>query len=188
MLAFQFAEKLGMCSLYPDQLLMCYYTVRDCSRLQNFILSPKAVIDEKDDSIMVCKECKSTLQHNLDTSKAQKHNKLPKEAIANRFLIGEAPEEFSGKQNSHLRPNMDLFCWMSSADQGLAYLFQEQKYIQCSTTSKFTAEWYERQYHGHALRSLHLRSKGSETHQKTNIEKERRQYAWWLGRCTRRCR
>ena len=84
-------QKSRVCSLYPDQLLMCY-TVRDC-RLQDFILSPKAVIDEKDDSIMVCKECKSTLQHNLDTSKTRKRNKPPKEAIANGFLIGEAPEE-----------------------------------------------------------------------------------------------
>ena len=86
-------QKDRVSSIYPKDLIECY-TVED-PRLQGFIISPRAIIDKGVDCIMVCKACKSSLQHALDNTKKRQRNKPPKEAIANGFLVGEPPEELS---------------------------------------------------------------------------------------------
>jgi len=62
-----------------------------CQQLRDCILSPASIIDCNSSSILVCKGCMA------DMNKTMKHSikdrKPPAQAIANGFIIGEAPDE-----------------------------------------------------------------------------------------------
>ena len=71
--------------------LVAQYTVED-PRLNEFVLSPSMYIDKKMDSTIICKACEEHMEGNYKR-KDRSLKKLPVDAIANGFLIGEPPEE-----------------------------------------------------------------------------------------------
>lgn len=71
---------------YPNELIEQYKA--DHMGLHNCLLSPYSQI--MNDNIIVCKSCISDL--NKNTKKDAKKRHVPKESIANGYLIGEAPE------------------------------------------------------------------------------------------------
>ena len=68
------------------------YTVAD-TRLEEFVLSPTTYICSETDSTIICKECKAHMETNSKKRMRNARSKPPPDAIANGFLIGEAPEE-----------------------------------------------------------------------------------------------
>lgn len=88
-------EFMALCKnskLHKDRLSTIYNTniIEDYTAphaaLQDFILSPRSIVD--DDNILVCTECLTELR-----KKGQSfYKKPPIQAIANGFLVGDAPE------------------------------------------------------------------------------------------------
>jgi Helitron helicase-like domain at N-terminus len=72
---------------YPEELVKQYSIQHN--DLNNYVLSPASYINDNDE-ILICKRCYSVLAENMENKK----KKLPpKEAIANGYIIGDAPFE-----------------------------------------------------------------------------------------------
>ena len=79
--------KSALSDVYREDILEHYTAPHE--ELHQFVLSPCSVI--KGDSVLVCQDC---LHHmKLQQAKRSKNKFPPKNAIANGFLIGEAPQE-----------------------------------------------------------------------------------------------
>ena len=79
-------------NIYKSELLESY-TAPD-ERLHDFILSPQSIIHN--DNILVCKDCLSYMRKECKKWKNRKrYTRPPKEAIANGYIIGEAPKELT---------------------------------------------------------------------------------------------
>jgi hypothetical protein len=77
-------------NIYEKEVLE-YYTAPH-QDLEPYILSPYSIIE--DENILVCKDCCSHMQKEASKKRTTiKNRKPPREAIANGYLIGEAPEE-----------------------------------------------------------------------------------------------
>ena len=88
-------QKSGMESkrvehLYPS-VLLSQYSISQYPELQPFILSPASYINDKNE-ILFCNQCYSDLLRN---KKKRKIGYPPEQAIANGYIIGEAPNVLS---------------------------------------------------------------------------------------------
>ena len=83
-------DKHFLVDIYPNHLVNDYTTPH--RRLQHFVLSPNAIIDSQNDSIVVCKACLNHMRKN-HAEQFPKHNFPPRQAICNGYLIGEPPQE-----------------------------------------------------------------------------------------------
>ena len=77
--------------IYRDSVLHCY--TAPYKKLEDYILSPRSIIDNE--NILVCKDCLSHMEKEAKKRIAIKYRKPPKDAIANGYLIGDAPEEIN---------------------------------------------------------------------------------------------
>jgi hypothetical protein len=82
-------QKSNLHDIYCEPLL-AQYTASN-SKLKEFVLSPATFVNEKQE-VLMCKECYSDMYENIE-----KHTRKdrvimpPKQAIANGYLIGDAP-------------------------------------------------------------------------------------------------
>ena len=83
-------EKSRVCEIYPEPLLR-QYTCPQMKELEEFILSPRSVIDSEKRKILVCRSCYKEMDEQHQKIR-YKRNKPPREAIANGYIIGETPE------------------------------------------------------------------------------------------------
>ena len=86
------AHKAKVSFFYPPSLIDQY--TADDSRLSNYLLSPRTIIDKNavgKDSVLVCTECSATLEKN-STRKNARLFVSPEKAIWRGRLVGEAPD------------------------------------------------------------------------------------------------
>ena len=80
--------------VYPSKLLE-QYSVKH-RKLKKFVLSPATYINEKEE-VLMCKKCHSELIQNWKSFKHKKKKDFlpPVQAIASRYVIGDAPDELT---------------------------------------------------------------------------------------------
>lgn len=86
-------DKSRVSEFYPSELVQQY--TADHPELKSFVLSPRTKIDKENDRVLVCKSCKTELERLLGENYQLCRRRPPKEAIANGFLVGDAPEELT---------------------------------------------------------------------------------------------
>lgn len=74
---------------YPQELVD-YYTASGFPSLNEFVLSPRSLVDDVNDTIIVCKECCDHLEKHT-----KRNSNPPKNSIINGYLIGSAPSLLS---------------------------------------------------------------------------------------------
>lgn len=83
-------KKEFVAELYPEELVHSYTVPHEV--LDGFVLSPHAIIDRQNGSIVVCKACLNQMRDNHGRQDRSKKFP-PTQAICNGYLIGEPPQE-----------------------------------------------------------------------------------------------
>ena len=86
-------EKAKLSRVYDSSQIIDDYTVND-SRLKDYALSWNSCINEAEDQIFICFDCKKDMESKQDLRKDR--NLPPKYSIANGHLIGKTPDVLKG--------------------------------------------------------------------------------------------
>ena len=78
---------------YPEPLLNSYTAPHP--RLTRFVLSPLTRINQAEGEVLVCNDCRLTMEASVAKKVKRIDVKPPKQAIANGYLIGDPPPELA---------------------------------------------------------------------------------------------
>lgn len=86
-------DKSRVSEFYRPDLVASYTAPHPL--LEPFILSPRTKINHLENTVLICKECKHALDVACDNKVGRCKAKPPINAIANGYLIGDAPKELT---------------------------------------------------------------------------------------------